>query len=173
MFRFKSNWTWRFCKVDGAVGVFKMMMMTRMMRRSSYCVQSQGTGKGSPGAETISKYSDQRLKLYQRGSTFVPNSICDFLKVKYIGRHSVQYNAGKINFAELIFSMKAFENALRWEFDISHLQMSGDKNRFPPALKWQWEPFEDKIHSRLRSKILSQFQKQASSQRSSIEEKNF
>ena len=131
--------------------------MTRMMRRSSYCVQSQGTGKGSPGAETISKYSDQRLKLYQRGSTFVPNSICDFLKVKYIGRHSVQYNVGKINFAELIFSMKAFENVLRWEFDISHLQMSGDKNRFPPALKWQWEPFEDKIHSRLRSKFSPSF----------------
>ena len=49
-----------------------------------------GEGKGSLGAGTISKYSDQRLKLYQRGSTFVPNSICDFSKVKYISRHFAQ-----------------------------------------------------------------------------------
>lgn len=92
------------------------LVIWRWCCRRGWCVgrviasSSRGTGKGSLGDKTISKYSDQRLKLYQRGSTFVPNSICDFSKVKYIGRHFVQYNASKWILPSLywaILSMKA------------------------------------------------------------------
>ena len=135
---------------DQQYNLQKVMMTT--MRRSSYCVQSQGSpGKVLPGRKLYQSIRIKDWNYIKEGQLFFHNSICDVTKGKYISKHFVQIQCQWITMRH-----STFGHALGWAFDISHLQMSGDENRFAPALRWQSEPFEDKNHFCL-SKMFSTF----------------